>query len=172
MGYAGGTKANPTYRSLGDHTETLQLDFDPGKISYEELLVLFWDSHNPVSEPYSRQYMSIVFYHDQEQENQARRLKALREEALGQSLFTEIVPADGFYLAEDYHQKYYLQNNRVLIREMKAYYPDFQELVDSMAAARVNGYAAGYGSATALERDLPDLGLSSRAQNELVARVR
>ena len=75
VGYAGGSKPNPTYRDLGDHSETVQIDYDPSKISYQELLAIFWDTHNPGSRPYSRQYASIVFPHDAEQENLAMEAK-------------------------------------------------------------------------------------------------
>ena len=63
VGYAGGTTNNPTYRALGDHAETIQVDYDPTQISYEELLEAFWTSHSPTSRPWSRQYASIIFYH-------------------------------------------------------------------------------------------------------------
>ena len=101
VGYAGGTMKNPTYHNLGDHTETIQIDYDPTQISYEELLDVFWDSHNPTSRPWSRQYMSIVFYHDEEQKRSAietRDREGSRREGV---IFTEIVPASQFYLAED-----------------------------------------------------------------------
>jgi peptide methionine sulfoxide reductase MsrA len=61
VGYAGGMKKNPTYRSLGDHTETVQIDFDPSVIPYGELLAVFWESHEPGSSTWSRQYMNAVF---------------------------------------------------------------------------------------------------------------
>ena len=67
VGYAGGTKENPTYTSLGDHSEAIRIDYDPTRISYAELLEIFWQSHNCTSRAYSRQYMSIILYHDEEQ---------------------------------------------------------------------------------------------------------
>ena len=67
MGYAGGKKSNPTYHDLGDHTETLQIDFDPDVITYDELLEIFWASHNPGRKSWSRQYMAAVFYHNHKQ---------------------------------------------------------------------------------------------------------
>ncbi len=62
VGYAGGTKRNPTYYNLGDHTETIQIDYDPTYVSYRELLDIFWESHDPAARPWSRQYMAVVFY--------------------------------------------------------------------------------------------------------------
>ena len=63
VGYAGGTKKNPAYHNLGDHTETIQIDYDPTKISFEKLLETFWDSHNPAQRSWSRQYMSVHVHH-------------------------------------------------------------------------------------------------------------
>ncbi len=67
VGYAGGEAPDPTYRRIQDHTEAIQIEYDPSITSYEELLEIFWESHDPTSRPYSRQYMSIVLYHNQEQ---------------------------------------------------------------------------------------------------------
>ncbi len=172
MGYAGGEKKNPTYFSLGGHTETVEIDYDPEVIGYDQLLDLFWDSHNPTGPVPSRQYMSIIFYHDQEQEALARQALTRRQELLGQKVYTEVKPWTEFYLAEDYHQKYYLQHQPGLMRELGSHYHDFAALVDSTAAARINGYLAGYGDAAALERELPSLGLSPQGQDGLKARVR
>jgi peptide-methionine (S)-S-oxide reductase len=123
VGYAGGTKENPTYRDLGDHSETIQIEYDPTQISYEELLDVFWNTHTPTSRPWSRQYASIVFYHDEAQRELALKTKEQQEAKRG-TIFTQIVPAGTFYPAEDYHQKYYLRNARDLTREFSAMYPD------------------------------------------------
>jgi peptide-methionine (S)-S-oxide reductase len=64
---------NPTYHSLGDHSETIQIEYDPEQISYEELLDIFWSAHNPTARPWSRQYASFVFYHDETQRELALR---------------------------------------------------------------------------------------------------
>ncbi|MEJ2315296.1 MAG: peptide-methionine (S)-S-oxide reductase [Nitrospirota bacterium] len=71
MGYAGGRKGNPTYHSLGDHSEAIQIDYDPEKVSYEELLRVFWGGHDPGSQSWSRQYRNILFYHDPKQKELA-----------------------------------------------------------------------------------------------------
>ena len=71
VGYAGGAKEDPTYRSLGDHSETIQIIYDPEIISYNELLDIFWQSHNPSLGSFTRQYASIIFYHDDNQKKQA-----------------------------------------------------------------------------------------------------
>jgi len=172
VGYAGGKKENPTYYSLGNHTETLEIDFDPERITYAELLSVFWDSHNPVRKPWGRQYMSIVFFHNPEQEKLVRETKANREEIINKKLYTEIQPYTKFYLAEDYHQKYYLQNTPELMREFQVYSGRFQNFVDSTAAARINGYVAGYGDFASLDKELQLLGLSPSGQERLKSLVR
>ena len=172
VGYAGGTKKNPTYHSLGDHTETVQIDYDPARISYEDLLKIFWASHSPTRPPWSRQYMSIIFYHNEEQRRLALETKACEEARIGGKLYTEIVPAGEFYLAEDYHQKYYLRGYPHLEGEFAAIYRDERALVDSTAAARVNGYLAGYGTLENLKAELDDLGLSPAGREELLSAVR
>jgi peptide-methionine (S)-S-oxide reductase len=167
VGYAGGTKQNPTYRSLGDHTETVEIDFDPTIISYEKLLEIFWHSHHPEQAAWSSQYKAAIFYHDDRQK--ALALKSRDEVAarLKSQVYTEILPAGKFTLAEDYHQKYYLRQMPDLLAEFSPIYPTREALVASTAAARVNGYVAGYGTLTELQMDLEGLGLSPAAQQRL-----
>lgn len=172
VGYAGGTTPSPTYHGIGDHSETIQIDYDPDRISYAELLAVFWDSHDPTSRPWSRQYMSIIFYHDEDQRRLAEATRDREAEARGRTVYTEIVPFSGFTLAEDYHQKYRLRHLPELLRELGAIYPEPSDLVNSTAAARVNGYVGGYGTLGALEAEIGDLGLSSAAQHKLLELVR
>ena len=171
MGYAGGTTPRPTYHRLGDHTETIQIDYDPKQISYEELLEVFWRNHRPTTPPWSRQYMSIVFYHDEKQRRAADVSKARWAASWGK-VYTDIRPAAEFYVAEDYHQKYRLRADRLLQAEFGAMYPDPADLRDSTAAARVNGYMGGCAGQAMLERDIDRLGLSAEAQSRLRDYVR
>ena len=90
---------------MGDHTESVQVDFDPSLTSYEELLKHFWGSHSPTSRS-SCQYKSAIFYHDEEQKQLAEESFANEEKRRNKKLFTFIQPMETFYLAEDYHQKY------------------------------------------------------------------
>ncbi len=168
MGYAGGTKKDPTYYSLGDHAETIQIDFDPAKISYAQLLDIFWAEHEPVAKQWSRQYMSMIHYHNEEQERAASDSKAREETKRRTKLFTEIVTAGKFYLAEDYHQKYYLRQVRELLNEFLAIYPKPADLVSSTAAARVNGYAGRYGTTEGLKAEIDTLGLSPAGKERLL----
>ena len=171
VGYTGGTKRNPTYRDLGDHAETIEIDFDPTKTSYAALLDVFWRSHNPCSGRSSRQYMSAVFYHDAEQKRLAEASAARVAKARGSAVQTMLEKASTFYLAEDYHQKYRLRNAREIAGEYLRIYPELSGFVDSTTVTRVNGYLGGHGKLSDFRRDLSDLGLSADAQQKLVAAV-
>jgi peptide-methionine (S)-S-oxide reductase len=131
-----------------------QVDFDPAKLSYEALLRQIWANRRN-GQSYSRQYMEAVFCTDAEQEASARRL----------GISAPIVGGARFYLAEDYHQKYYLRHDRTLAAELADYTP--RELVESTVAARLNGYVAGQGTLAQLHDELPQLGLSSAAATHL-----
>ena len=172
VGYAGGTKDSPAYHDLGDHTETIQIDYDPTVVSYRELLDIFWSSHSPVMPSLSRQYMSIVFYHNEEQRKLAMETKRLKESSSGGKVYTQIVPYSAFHLAEAYHQKHQLQRVPELMREFRAIYPDTDDFINSTAVARVNGYLGGYGTLEELRDDLPGFGLSPEASDKLLDIVR
>jgi peptide-methionine (S)-S-oxide reductase len=171
VGYAGGSKVNPTYHDLGDHAETVQIDYDPARINYRDLLDTFWQSHTPTRQSWSRQYASIIFFHNEEQKRLATETRDRQAARRGTTIHTEILPYSRFHLAEAYHQKYRLQQERKLLREFTLIYPDPLKFVDSTAAARVNGYVSGYGTRGSLERELRTLGLSSEAERTLVKLV-
>jgi peptide-methionine (S)-S-oxide reductase len=119
VGYEGGFTPNPTYEEVCSgrtgHAETVRVVFDPAKISYPELLKVFWESHDPTQgmrqgNDHGSQYRSVIFYNSPEQRAQAGESlrmyqKRLTEAGYGQ-VTTEIVPASEFYFAEDYHQQY------------------------------------------------------------------
>jgi len=171
VGYAGGTTKDPTYYNLGDHTEAVQIDYDPTQVSYQELLDAFWAGHNPTAPSFSRQYMSILFFHSEEQKElatEARDREAARRQT---SIYTEIVPASQFHLAEGYHQKYYLRQVPELMREFRLIYPEEADLVASTAAARANGYLGGHDTLAALREELGELGFSAEAGDRLLEMV-
>ena len=151
---------------MGDHAETIQIDFDPKQISYEHLLELFWTSHNPCRSAWSRQYMSAVFYHDEDQlsaiENTRRQFVKNPEQVQ-----TEIAPMTKFWLAENYHQKYRLRHATAIDSELHAIYPNEIDYVNSTAAARLNGFLDRYGEPDRLEQVIGKLGLSAAAQDLL-----
>jgi methionine-S-sulfoxide reductase len=168
VGYAGGATTAPTYAELGDHSETIQIEYDPAQITYQDLLDVFWRSHSPTSRPWSKQYASIIFYHNEEQRRQAEASLASEATSRDQPLFTEIAPFSGFTLAEAYHQKHSLQQVPELFQEFLKIWPDEERFAHSTAAMRVNGYLAGYGTLAELEEEIADFGLSLAAQRKLV----
>lgn len=172
VGYGGGATADPTYEDLGDHTETVQIDYDPAKISYDDLLEVFWKSHNPAGRSWSVQYRSVILTADDEQKSAAERSVARTEKAIGGKVYTAIEPLGRFYLAEDYHQKHYLRRDYVILREFKEMFPDDGGFTDSPSAARVNGILAGLGSKGTVEKLLPLLGLSEEGEKRLLTRAR
>jgi peptide-methionine (S)-S-oxide reductase len=117
VGFEGGTFPNPTYKDVctgkTGHAEVVEVDFDPARVSYEELLTVFWENHDPTQlnrqgPDVGAQYRSAIFFHSPEQEAAARASKE-RLQASGKfkrPVVTEIVPASTFYRAEDYHQQY------------------------------------------------------------------
>ena len=167
VGYAGGKAKNPDYGHMGDHTETVQVDYDPARISYERLLEIFWQSHRPDERNWSRQYMNAVFYHDERQKAAAKASKAAVEKKTGKNVRTEVLPVRSFTLAEDYHQKYLLKRYADLKSELTRIYPNHRDLVDSTAAARLNGYAGGHGGPEKLSVEMDMLGLSEEGRKAL-----
>jgi len=172
VGYAGGRQANPDYSHIGDHTETVQVDFDPQRITYDALLDIFWQSHNPTSQSWSRQYKNAVFYHNDHQRQAAMSAKLAVEKKIGRKVKTDVAPLRTFTMAEDYHQKYLLKQSDDLNREMSRIYPIHQEFVDSTAAARLNGYAGGHGNNDQLVGEIDSLGLSDAGRKALMHLVK
>ncbi len=120
-GYMGGHVKNPTYKAVCNgetgHAECIQVSYDPGKISYEELLEIFWKTHDPTTlnrqgADVGTQYRSAIFFHSEDQNQLATLYKnRLNDERIyPQPIVTEIVPADTFYPAENYHQNYFNLN--------------------------------------------------------------
>ncbi len=171
VGYSGGAKANPTYKSLGDHTETIQIDFDPTKTTYEQILNVFWNSHDPSGWSFAKQYRNVIFYHSEEQRRSAEKTRDRIAAQTGKKVRTDIEPVSTFYVAEDYHQKFRLQQDSVITAEYDAIYPDIKNFVDSTAVSRVNGYLGGYGTSAQLRKEIKSLGLSETGQKRLLEYV-
>ncbi len=120
-GYSGGNVDNPTYEQVCSgstgHAEACQITYDPDKISYDQLLEVFWKTHDPTTlnrqgNDIGTQYRSVIFYHDEQQKKRAESYKAKLEAAhiWNRVIVTEIVPFIKFWPAEDYHQNYYANN--------------------------------------------------------------
>ncbi|MSU76377.1 peptide-methionine (S)-S-oxide reductase [Patescibacteria group bacterium] len=109
VGYAGGTKQSPAYHDLGDHTETLEIEFDPKEITYQDLLGRFWQRHDPslVEKP---QYQSALFTSNAEQSTAAKKSLEAEKPNHQREITTRIEPLKDFTEAEAYHQKYYQKN--------------------------------------------------------------
>ena len=166
MGYGGGSTQRPTYRRIGDHTETVQIDFDPKKITYGQLLDLFWKSHRYTHQTSMTQYKNAVFYHNEAQHRQAVASKDALEQQTGKTVRTDIVPLNSFTLAEEYHQKYLLKHS-VLKHLLDKYYSSHADLVDSTAGARLNGYAGRNGTSEQLSGEIQSLGLTEEGKRIL-----
>ena len=124
VGYSGGIKQNPTYEDVctdtTGHAESVQVDYDPEEIPYEELLKIFWGNHNPTTlnrqgPDVGTQYRSVVFFHTPEQEKAAlemkKKLSPMAREKFHEEIITEIKSAQEFYRAEEYHQQYFEKSN-------------------------------------------------------------
>ena len=157
---------------MGDHSEAVQVAYDPEVITYEDLLDVFWASHTPARAPFSRQYMSIILYHNEGQRMQAEASLERQSVRRGYQLATEVAAASEFYLAEFYHQKYYMRQVSELMGEYSRIYPDEGDFISSAAVSRVNGYLGGHGGAERLLLEIGDLGLSASGQEKLKALVR
>ena len=121
VGYIGGTLPNPTYEEVctdrTGHAEAVEVEYDPDEISYEELLDVFWNNHNPTTlnrqgPDVGIQYRSAIFYHDEHQKEIAEKSKSQLNSSgkFSNPIVTEITPAPTFYKAEEYHQKYFKKN--------------------------------------------------------------
>ncbi len=122
-GYSGGHTKNPTYKEVctdkTGHAEVVQVTYNPSIVSYEELLEIFWNIHNPTSLnrqgwDVGTQYRSVVFYNNEEQKQKAIRLKEKLDKSgkYKKPIVTEIVPLEEFYRAEEYHQRYHEKHNK------------------------------------------------------------
>ena len=118
-GYSGGHTENPTYgdvcSSATGHAEVVEVEYDPSKVSYEELLELFWTHHDPTQlnrqgPDVGSQYRSVIFFYTPEQEDAARASKEKAQSRFKNPIVTEIKPASEFYRAEEYHQRYFEKN--------------------------------------------------------------
>ena len=120
-GYAGGTKENPTYEEVSSggtgHAEVIRIEYDPKEIGYQDLLTVFFATHDPTTlnrqgNDVGAQYRSLILFTDDEQKTQANEfIKKLNESTPeGKPIITEMKPLDHFYDAEDYHREYYQKN--------------------------------------------------------------
>jgi peptide-methionine (S)-S-oxide reductase len=121
VGYEGGTLENPTYEDVCSHTtghaEVVEVTYDPERVSYEELLDVFWAKHDPTQLnrqgwDVGDQYRSVIFFHDSEQQEVATGSKEQEQSRRSKPVVTLVEPAQTFYAAEDYHQQYLEKRGR------------------------------------------------------------
>ncbi len=166
VGYAGGDKDSPTYHNLGRHIETVEIDYDPAVLTYEDVLEHVWTQHDPTRPARKRQYQPAIFYRNDEQERIARASVQSEADKRG-SVATELIELGTFYPAELYHQKYQLRHHTKLMGELQSAY-DEDQLVYSTVAARLNGLVTGYGRAEWYKEEVERYGLSSEGDEAVI----
>ena len=172
VGYCGGTALHPTYRSIGDHTEAISIDYDPTQINFVDLLAHFWNGHHSQSMPFGRQYMHAVFYRNESQ--RALAIESLDEHAssLGVSpnrITTSIVPVGEFTIAELYHQKYRIRSMDPVRVFLESTYPEVKAFADSSVGTRINVLAGRQLDAGQEQflAEIPDYGLPPELAHRL-----
>ena len=119
VGYSGGHTKNPSYGDVCSgatgHAEVVEVEYDPSKVSYKELLEIFWSNHDPTQlnrqgPDIGTQYRSVIFFHTPEQEAAARVSREKAQKRFEKPIVTEIIPISEFYRAEEYHQRYFEKN--------------------------------------------------------------
>jgi len=144
-GYAGGVKQNPDYHSVGDHAETVEVEYDPNVISFNHLLEIFWANHDP-SQIFGQgpdvgpQYRSIIFTQNDEERELASASIGTEQSKMLHLVVTEIPRLEIFYPAEAEHQKFELRRKPQLLKLLGELSDD--ELTSSALATKLNGYAA------------------------------
>lgn len=167
VGYAGGTKDEPSYHDLGDHSEAIQVEFDPERITFDDLLAIFLKEHDPFARSASAQYKAVLWTHGEAQAKRARKALAALARKHGREPKTEVRPAPRFWIAEDYHQKYYLRGKKGLLAALLGPGADGARVRESTLAARANGWVAGYGTAEQIAAEIDALELGEKAREAL-----
>lgn len=159
VGYAGGHFDHPTYHDVGDHAEAVEVTFDPRRISYEELLDVFWRSFPTSLPPGPARVRTAVLPRDDAQLAAATASKRRVRRVTGEGVYAEILPGATFWPAERMHQKFNLQRvHSELVAELAAAWPDVDAFLSSTAAARLNAYVSGFGDDAALADAARELG--------------
>lgn len=128
---------------MGDHTESISIDYDPNRIRYEDLLALFWENHNCERNHPGRQYRNAIFYRDERQREAAEASRISAAEKLGIELDhvrTHLVAATTFTYAEKYHQNYVLTRNPEIRSFLDEVYPSVKDFADSAVGTRLNAW--------------------------------
>ncbi len=153
---------------MGNHTETIQIDYNPRLLTYEQILQHFWKQHNPLRYGYKgRQYISLILVRNEQQRELASRSKEATELFLGEKVYTEIEFLHSFYLAEDKHQKYYLKRYQKAYTKLLDIFPSHAEFIHSTLVARLNGFVRGLGNIQELKLEFNSWGVGEQECKEL-----
>uniref|UniRef100_A0A914N7F5 peptide-methionine (S)-S-oxide reductase n=1 Tax=Meloidogyne incognita TaxID=6306 RepID=A0A914N7F5_MELIC len=141
VGYSGGTSPSPTYQNIGDHTEIVEIQFNPELTKFKEIINLFYSKHN-FTLPQKTQYKSVILYVDEEQKKIAlEEMEKAKEKYNKNTIFyTFLQKFEKFYQAEDYHQKYWLRCENNIFKELNL---SNSQLINSTLATKINGYLGG-----------------------------
>jgi len=154
---------------MGDHTEIVQVEYDPTVTSFPKLLEFFWSHHDPnAPKACSRQYMSAIFYHTEEQRVEA--MASLERRRREGEVSTRVLPLNELVVAEEYHQKYLLQQQGWLLAQLDI--EPGHQLIRSTTAARLNGYIAGFGDQESFEAELSSLDISKKAADFVIKKIK
>lgn len=155
VGFSGGNSPYPTPRNKKDHTETVQLDFNPEVISYHTLLNHFFLNHNPNRKKYrDREYISIILYHSEEQRQIAEKIKKEQESFKKTDIQTEITLFENFTMAENRQQKWHIKRVAKAMEELKKIYQTEEEFIHATLPARLNSHAKGYGNLEETKKEI------------------
>jgi peptide-methionine (S)-S-oxide reductase len=147
VGYAGGTTPSPTYEAIGDHSEAVQIEYDPTVTTFEALLAVALEEHDPTDQPRKRQYQHVLFY---ETEEERGAIENALEGLAVPSVETRVERLGEFTVAEPYHQKFALRGKRYVTNAFEEAGYGVAEVREPPAAAKLNAVLAG--------RDVPELG--------------
>lgn len=166
-GFTGGQTPDPSYSAIADHVETVEVSFDPELVSYRELLTYFWGHHNSRAKPIFRQYASAIFFTSKEQAEAAKAVRqGFQDKGSEDPILTAIIRLDKFYPAEQYHQKYYLQQDQALFELL----PGKQKL-STRVATKLNALAGRAGERPVLSKSLSQLGIEPGQSEVLFQRA-
>jgi len=171
VGYAGGAKKDPTYRNIMDHTEVIEVEYDPRKTDYKKMLDCFWRFHDPTAVEHhyknqsnQRQYISLILYASEAEKAFVDESKSEIAKQHRRPIVTQVAPFDCFYEAEGYHQKYHLQCDAQI---MSAFGLRPSDLCKSVLAAKLNAFVMGYAKRETLDYLNAHTKLSSEQQHLL-----
>lgn len=156
VGFTGGTAPDPTYQTIGDHVETVEVLYDPKQLSYPALLEYFWSHHNAQAKPLFRQYASAVFTTNPQETEVAKSLRDQKRSAQGEPLLTAVLPLQTFYPADLNHQKHYLQQDPDLVARLPR---EGSSRWSTRLAVKLNALLGSGGSRKELHSALRELGV-------------